>query len=77
LKIGVRQLVLNINSKNSLKEITKRHFVSHTNPGSQIAEQFRTIRTNIQFLSFDGCKHKMLILTSPSSGEGKQLQPLI
>lgn len=64
-------MVLNVNSRKSLKEMIKRHFVSHTNPDSQIAEQFRTIRTNIQFLSIDGCKHKMLILTSPSSGEGK------
>ncbi|OAS85231.1 hypothetical protein A6K24_06345 [Metabacillus litoralis] len=50
--------------------MTKRHFVSYTNPSSQIAEQFRTIRTNIQFLSIDQ-KHKTLIITSPSSGEGK------
>jgi capsular exopolysaccharide synthesis family protein len=50
--------------------MTKRHFVSYTNPSSQIAEQFRTIRTNIQFSSIDQ-KHKTLIITSPSSGEGK------
>ncbi len=50
--------------------MTKRHFVSYTNPNSEIAEQFRTIRTNIQFSSIDH-KHKTLIITSPSSCEGK------
>ncbi|QGQ48826.1 CpsD/CapB family tyrosine-protein kinase [Metabacillus sediminilitoris] len=50
--------------------MTKRNLVSYTNPGSQIAEQFRTIRTNIQFLSIDQ-KHKTIIMTSPSVGEGK------
>nr|WP_311774024.1 CpsD/CapB family tyrosine-protein kinase [Metabacillus sp. KUDC1714] len=66
----MRHLVLNLNKKKSVKEMTKRHFVSYTNPSSQIAEQFRTIRTNIQFSSIDQ-KHKTLIITSPSSGEGK------
>ncbi|MGM7721153.1 CpsD/CapB family tyrosine-protein kinase [Metabacillus sp. Hm71] len=63
-------MVLNLNRKKSLKEMTKRHFVSHTNPNSKIAEQFRTIRTNIQFSSIDR-KHKTLMITSPSTGEGK------
>nr|WP_231597535.1 CpsD/CapB family tyrosine-protein kinase [Bacillus sp. SA1-12] len=63
-------MVLNLNKKKSIKEMSKRHFVSHTNPNSQIAEQFRTIRTNIQFSSID-YKHKTLMITSPSTGEGK------
>ncbi|TXC92428.1 CpsD/CapB family tyrosine-protein kinase [Metabacillus litoralis] len=50
--------------------MTKRHFVSYSNPSSEIAEQFRTIRTNIQFSSID-IQHKTLIITSPSSNEGK------
>jgi capsular exopolysaccharide synthesis family protein len=66
----VRRLVLNINKKNALRDMTKRNLVSYTNPGSKIAEQFRTIRTNIQFLSIDQ-KHKTIIMTSPSVGEGK------
>lgn len=50
--------------------MTKRHFVTYTNPSSEIAEQYRTIRTNIQFSSIDQ-KYKTLIITSPSSSEGK------
>lgn len=63
-------MVLNLNKKKALKEMTKRHFVTYTNPSSEIAEQYRTIRTNIQFSSIDH-KYKTLIITSPSSSEGK------
>ncbi|MBM7604661.1 capsular exopolysaccharide synthesis family protein [Metabacillus crassostreae] len=63
-------MVLKINKKKALKEMTSRHFVSYSNPSSEIAEQFRTIRTNIQFSSID-VQHKTLIITSPSSSEGK------
>lgn len=63
-------MVLRINKKKSKRENSKRHFVSYSNPSSQIAEQFRTIRTNIQFSSINK-KHKTLIITSPSHGEGK------
>jgi len=63
-------LVLKLNKKKALKEMTKRHFVTYTNPGSEIAEQYRTIRTNIQFSSIDE-KYKTMIITSPSSSEGK------
>lgn len=66
----MRPLALKLNKKKLKKDITKRQFVSYANPGSQIAEQFRTIRTNIQFSSIDR-KHKTLIITSPSTGEGK------
>ncbi len=63
-------MVLNLNKKKAQKEMTKRHFVTYTNPSSEIAEQYRTIRTNIQFSSIDQ-KYKTLIITSPSSSEGK------
>ncbi|MCM3412414.1 CpsD/CapB family tyrosine-protein kinase [Metabacillus litoralis] len=59
-----------INKNKAMKEITRRHFVSHTYPNSEIAERFRTIRTNIQFSSIDK-KHQLLMITSPSNGEGK------
>lgn len=59
-----------LSKKKSIKEMTRRHFVSHTYPNSEIAERFRTIRTNIQFSSIDK-KHQTLIITSPSNGEGK------
>ncbi|WP_226667477.1 CpsD/CapB family tyrosine-protein kinase [Metabacillus litoralis] len=63
-------MVLKLNKKKALKEMTRRHFVSYSNPSSIIAEQFRTIRTNIQFSSID-VQHKTIIITSPSSSEGK------
>ena len=48
----------------------KRNLISYTFPESKIAEEFRTIRTNIQIVS-EQLKHKILLVTSPNSGEGK------
>ncbi|MFD2214002.1 CpsD/CapB family tyrosine-protein kinase [Metabacillus endolithicus] len=59
-----------LNKEKAIKEMTRRQFVSHTYPNSEIAERFRTIRTNIQF-STSNKKHQMLMITSPSNGEGK------
>lgn len=39
-------------------------------PSSSIAEAFRSLRTNIQFVDADN-KHKVIIVTSTVSGEGK------
>ncbi|MEH7444058.1 CpsD/CapB family tyrosine-protein kinase [Bacillus sp. JJ1122] len=47
----------------------KRNLIVYSNPDSIISEQFRTLRTNVQFLT--GGKKSILLLTSPSSGEGK------
>ena len=47
----------------------KRNLIVYSNPDSIIAEQFRTLRTNIHFLT--GGKKSILLLTSPSSSEGK------
>ncbi|ESU32070.1 hypothetical protein G3A_13115 [Bacillus sp. 17376] len=47
----------------------KRNLIVYSNPDSIIAEQFRTLRTNVQFLN--GGKKSTLLLTSPSSSEGK------
>ncbi|MBR4267563.1 MAG: polysaccharide biosynthesis tyrosine autokinase [Bacteroidales bacterium] len=41
-----------------------------THPNSSIAEAFRALRTNIQFLDPDN-HHKVIVLTSTFSGEGK------
>lgn len=47
----------------------KRNLIVYSNPDSIIAEQFRTLRTNVHFLN--GGKKSILLLTSPSSSEGK------
>ncbi|WP_423409226.1 CpsD/CapB family tyrosine-protein kinase [Heyndrickxia sp. MSNUG] len=47
----------------------KRNLIVYSNPDSIISEQFRTLRTNVHFLT--GGKKSILLLTSPSSGEGK------
>lgn len=48
----------------------KRNLIAYSNPDSLIAEQFRTIRTNIHFLQERG-KKCVLLITSPGNGEGK------
>ncbi|EFS09651.1 hypothetical protein HMPREF9522_01039 [Enterococcus faecium TX0082] len=45
--------------------------VTLTNPSSPIAEQYRTIRTNIQFASAAGQQIKTIVVTSSGPGEGK------
>lgn len=47
-----------------------RHLITKLNPRSPISEQYRTIRTNIQFASVDDELHSILI-TSSGSNEGK------
>ncbi|MDQ0226803.1 CpsD/CapB family tyrosine-protein kinase [Metabacillus niabensis] len=50
--------------------LQNRSLISLTNPKSPIAEQFRTIRTNIQFSSVDEAL-QTIIVTSSGPGEGK------
>lgn len=55
------------------KESTKSKkgmIVTYFNSDSPIAEQYRTIRTNILFAMGD-LKSRILLVTSPSAGEGK------
>jgi capsular exopolysaccharide synthesis family protein len=47
-----------------------RELFSHIQPKSAIAEAFRTLRTNISFSAFKG-SNKVILITSPGSGEGK------
>lgn len=49
---------------------TMRHLITKLNPRSPIAEQYRTIRTNLQFSSVDG-DMKRLLVTSSGPSEGK------
>ncbi|KGA95769.1 tyrosine protein kinase [Alkalihalobacillus alcalophilus ATCC 27647 = CGMCC 1.3604] len=48
----------------------KRALIAHERKKSPISEQFRTIRTNIEFSSVDK-QIKTLLVTSPGPGEGK------
>lgn len=55
--------------KKELQE-TARKVVAHTNPRSIVSEQFRTLRTNINFSSPDA-DIRSLIVTSAAPAEGK------
>lgn len=49
-----------------------RHLIAKLNPRSPISEQYRTIRTNLQFASIDQ-ELKSLLITSSEPGEGKSM----
>src|SRR5690625_1720378 len=51
---------------------TTRHLITHLNPRSPISEQYRTIRTNLQFTSIDKPLRSILV-TSSSPSEGKSI----
>ena len=53
-----------------LRASKKRNLITYSFPESNIAEEFRTIRTNVHFVT-DEQKHKVILITSPNSGEGK------
>lgn len=48
----------------------KRNLIAYSFPESKVAEEFRTMRTNVQIIS-EQLKYKTLLVTSPNSGEGK------
>lgn len=50
--------------------LNRRNLIAYSNPDSFIAEQFRTLRTNVQFLMGNG-QNRILLITSPTKGEGK------
>ena len=49
-----------------------RHLIANTHPRSPISEQYRTVRTNLQFASVDNEISSML-LTSAGPSEGKSM----
>lgn len=49
-----------------------RHLITKLNPRSPISEQYRTIRTNLEFTSVDEELRSMLV-TSSGPGEGKSM----
>ena len=55
---------------NKTKRLMPRKLVARTNPQSITAEQYRTIRTNINF-STPGLDSKVILFTSASKEEGK------
>jgi capsular exopolysaccharide synthesis family protein len=56
--------------RKTIQDLTQRSLITHINPKSPISEQYRTIRTNIQFASIDK-EFKTLMVTSSGPGEGK------
>lgn len=56
--------------KKKLFQLRNRNLISLTNPKSSIAEQFRTVRTSIQFSSVD-MDLQSVVVTSPNPAEGK------
>lgn len=53
--------------------ITRKHqnkLITQQNPLSNIAEQYRIVRTNIQYSSYDK-ELRLLMITSPTPGDGK------
>ena len=56
--------------KKQLTNGVKRSLITDTDPKSPISEQFRTLRTNIQFSSLDQ-KLQTIVVTSSSPAEGK------
>ena len=48
----------------------RRELIAHNNPKSYVSELFRTLRTNVQFMS-SSKKLKTLLVTSTIPGEGK------
>jgi capsular exopolysaccharide synthesis family protein len=49
-----------------------RHVIAKLNPKSPITEQYRTVRTNLQFASVDD-ELRSMIITSSGPGEGKSM----
>lgn len=64
----VNQLVRK--KRRQIFNLQSRSLVSMNNPKSMIAEQYRTIRTNIEFASID-CEIKTIVITSAEPGDGK------
>lgn len=59
-------------NKNDKMLTLKRRLLAHNSPKDPVSEQYRTIRTNIQFSGVDQ-DIKSLLLTSSGSAEGNQL----
>jgi len=58
--------------RTNLNSMKQRMLITHLNPKSPIAEQYRTIRTNIDFSIADR-NLRSLVVTSSGPGEGKSM----
>src|SRR5690606_6461258 len=56
--------------KKSQPQTLARKLITYTNPKSMISEQFKTVRTNINF-SMPDKDIKTIVVTSSTPGEGK------
>ncbi|MGP4106004.1 CpsD/CapB family tyrosine-protein kinase [Virgibacillus sp. L01] len=56
--------------RNQSKNSKIRHLITKLNPKSPISEQFRTVRTNLEFTSVDS-ELKTILVTSSGPSEGK------
>src|SRR5699024_3945639 len=63
---------LMLRRKNQSRQTKIRHLITKLNPLSPISEQFRTIRTNLQFASVDEALESVVV-TSSEPSEGKSL----
>lgn len=59
-----------LSHKFSNKDKQSIGLITYLDPNSSIAEQYRMIRTNIQFLSFEK-EMKSIVITSPEPADGK------
>jgi protein-tyrosine kinase len=66
----VNQSVFNFTKKKKKISTNERNLISHYSPRAAISEQYRTIRTNIEFSSVDE-SIKSLLVTSSGPEEGK------
>jgi capsular exopolysaccharide synthesis family protein len=56
--------------RKTIQDLSQRSLITHYNPKSPISEQYRTIRTNIQFSAVDK-EFKSIMVTSSGPTEGK------
>ncbi|MGM7702974.1 CpsD/CapB family tyrosine-protein kinase [Pseudalkalibacillus sp. Hm43] len=58
------------NQRKTIRDFKERSLITHFNSKSPISEQYRTIRTNIQFSAIDQ-EYRTIMVTSSGPGEGK------
>ncbi|WEZ07322.1 CpsD/CapB family tyrosine-protein kinase [Priestia flexa] len=61
-----------LSKKRQSSAFKKQSLIAYSNPNSLISDQFRTIRTNIQFLMKEK-KNYLLLITSAEQGTGKSM----
>ena len=67
-KVRDKQLALNLFKRKNHRQ--RRQLIAHQQPKSPISEQYRNIRTNIEFAAVDTNLHSLMV-TSANPSEGK------